>query len=214
MAIIYRNETLYMSNRKVTKTNRVRRESTKMEVYKDKVEKRPRQKSVEDVKLLINPEDTPSNPLTHQRLMEWLADTGWVYGYVRKRISPMSGFLYEDFAQSVWLEILQVKPEKIMQVWYTGKGAFVNFIKKIVDIQIKSTTSTNYRTNQRFHNTHCLLTDDEWREFEEGRTDSSFVDSYPVKCQCPSGNRKKMITVEHDIQPIHVEHGFNLTDEQ
>lgn len=195
-------------------TNRVRNELNKVEDYKKRSRGRIRKKTAEELKLLINPEDTPQNPLTYHRLMEWLADTGWVYGYIRKRISPMGEWLYEDYAQSIWLCILEVKQETIMRVWYTGKGAFVNYIKMIIDTQLKSVTCANYYTNQRFHNTHCLLTDSQWRAFEEGHPDSFYEDAFPVRCESPTGNIKKMITVEHDTQPIRVKYDFDLIEEQ
>jgi hypothetical protein len=202
-----------MSNRKQTKVNRTRREATKHEAYKDKVEKRPREKSAETLKLMINPEDTPSNPLTHNRLMNWLADTGWVSGYVRKRISPMDAHLYEDFVQSIWVIILSVKPDVIMEIWYKGKGKFVNYIKTIIDINLRGIGSPNYNENKKFHNTHCTLSDEQWMEFEEGHTTTSWTDTYPVKYQCPSGNRKKMVYLEYEDVPISTDYN-DLIDTQ
>lgn len=198
------------ANKQVVKS--IQKNLNKDLVYQERMKKTKKKHTAEELPLLINPIDTPSNPLTRDRLMEWLASTGWVYGYVRKRISPMNAHLYEDYAQSVWQSILEVKPETIMRVWYTGKGCFVNYIKRIVDTQLKSVSCLNYYTNQRFHNTHCLLTDEQWRLLEEGNRDSTFIDTFPVKYNCPSGNRKKMIYPEHDEQPIHVDDDFDLTD--
>lgn len=203
-----------MARKKTNKTvvKSVQKNLNKDLVYKERIKKVQKKHTAEEVPLLINPIDTPDNPLTRDRLMDWLASTGWVYGYVRKRISPMNAHLYEDYSQSVWQSILEVKPEKIMDVWYTGKGKFVNYIKRIIDIQLKSTSCLNYNTNQRFHNTHCLLTDDQWTSFEEGGTDSYMTDSFPVKYNCPTGNKAKMIRVEHDEQPIHVDPDFCMFD--
>lgn len=192
---------------------RVYRNANKPEAYQEVVKKRSKTtKSPENLRLLMNPEDTPENPLTFHRLMEWLAWTGWVYGYVRKRISPMDAHLYEDYAQSVWLTILELRPEYVMEVWYHGKGKFVNFMKRVIDCQLQYRTNT-YHLNKHFHHTHLTLTDEQWMRFEEGETDSTFIDSYPVKYNCPSGNRKKMVQVEHEEKAIQTDYE-SLIDKQ
>lgn len=185
---------------------RISNNANRPEAYKEVVKKRAKTtKSPEELKLLTNPEDTPENPLTFERLMQWLADTGWVYGYIRKRISPMDAHLYEDYAQSVWLVILELRPEYVMEVWYHGKGQFVNFMKRVIDCQLQYRTYT-YSVNKHFHHTHLALTDEQWKLLEEGETNTTFINSYPVKCECPSGNRKKMVMVEHDEVPISTEY--------
>ena len=200
------------ANKQVVKS--VQTNLNKDMVYQERMKKTKKKHTAEELPLLINPIDTPSNPLTHSRLMDWLASTGWVYGYVRKRISPMDAALYEDYAQHCWLSILQVKPERMMEIWYTGKGAFVNYIKRIIDVQLKSTTCPNFYVNKRFHHNHCLLSDDQWSLLEEGTTTATYVDAVPVKYNCPSGNRKKMVQVGFEEQEIHVDPDFNLTEIQ
>lgn len=186
---------------KKTILNHIQRELTKDEIYKEK-SKKSRQRTADSLKLMVNPEDTPTNPLTHQRLMEWLANTGWVNGYIGKRISPMDAFLYEDFTQTIWLIILSVKPETIMEVWYRGKGKFVNYLKTIIDINLRGIGSVNYNENKKFHNTHCILSDEQWSNFEEGINSTLWTDAYPVKYQCPTGNNKKMVQIEYEDVPI------------
>lgn len=205
-----------MSKRKASKTNKkvvknIKKNLNKDKIYKERIEKHHFKHTAEELPLLINPEDTPQNPLTYQRLMDWLASTGWVYGYVRKRISPMDAHLYEDFAQHCWLAILTAKPERIMEIWHNGKGAFVNYIKRIIDIQLKSTNNPNYTTNKLFHHTHCTLSDEQWKHFIDGENTSSWVDTFPVKYSCPSGNRKKMVKLEYEELPIYVDPEYSLT---
>ena len=197
---------------KKTLTN-IRNNLTKHTQYQERVTKKKGTKKTPDqLALLLNPEDTPQNPLTYSRLMDWLANTGWVYGYVRKRISPMDALLYEDYAQTVWLEILQLKPELIMEVWYNGKGKFINFLKRVIDVQLYSTSTQTYKTNKHWHHTHCTLSEDQWFNFEEGNEDTTNTITYPVKYDCPSGNRKKMVAMEHDIENIRSNN--SLTDNQ
>lgn len=185
--------------------NSIKRNSIKNEVYQERVTRVKKKHTAEELPLLINPEDTEENPLTFERLMDWLASTGWVYGYVRKRISPMDANLYEDFAQSCWIQILQCKPERIMEIWHKGKGAFINYIKVVIDTQLKSSDTPTYKVIKHFHHTHHLLSDEQWRNFEEGIDHSTFIDTYPVKFMCPSGNRKKMVTMEHEELPIYID---------
>lgn len=189
------------------------RNQNKNTKYKEHIEK-SKNKSAEQAALLLNPIDTPDNPLTRDRLMDWLARTGWVYGYVRKRISPMDALLYEDYAQQCWIEILKAKPERIMEIWYKGKGAFINYIKRIIDVQLKSIGTENYKINKHFHHTHCMLTDDQWRHFEEGENTSTWIDTFPVKYNCPSGNRKKMVKMEHEELPIRVDPEYSVIDNE
>ena len=194
--------------------NYIRNNLTKKTQYQERVAKQKGMtKTPDQLALLLNPEDTPENPLTYSRLMNWLAHTGWVHGYVRKRISPMDAILYEDYAQSVWLVILELNPELIMEVWYNGKGRFINFLKRVIDVQLYSTSTSTYLTNKRFHHIHCTLSDEQWLNFEEGNEDTTSTKTYPVKYECTSGNRKKMIKMEHDIETIHSDYN-ELTDNQ
>lgn len=183
---------------------RIRNNLNKVKKYEERVAKKKRNfKTPDQLALLLNPEDTPENPLTYSRLMDWLANTGWVYGYVRKQISPMDALLYEDFAQHVWLVILELKPELIMEVWYHGKPQFINFIKRVIDVQLHSTSTPTYLVNKRFHHQHCTLDDTQWQNFLEGNEDTTNIVSYPARYECPSGNRKKMVVIEHDVETIH-----------
>lgn len=188
----------------------IKKNDNKQTAYEERVKKIKVKHKAEDLPLLINPVDTPDNPITWERLMQWLADTGWVYGYVRKRISPMDANLYEDFAQHCWLVILNCKKERIMEIWSKGKGAFVNYIKAIIDIQLKSTCTPTYTVNKHFYHTHCTLSDEQWKYFNEGETTSTRIDAYPVKYKCPSGNRKKMVRIEYEELPIYVDTEYSL----
>lgn len=96
-------------------------------------------------KLLDNPEDSETNPLTRDRLMEWLASTGWVEGHIRMKISPLDRAYIEDYIQEVWEQILRVPPDKILEIYRRGKGKFVNYIKSIIMNNIYSNSSRLYQ---------------------------------------------------------------------
>lgn len=188
----------------------IQRRTTTKQKYVEKVKtKQTHTKSPDQLKLLTNPEDTPKNPLTFHRLMEWLADTGWVEGYVRKRISPMDANLIEDYTQSVWECILRMKPDYVMNSWKTGKGKFVNLMKCVIDLQLRCAAQV-YKENKQWHHIHTTITDEQWELLENGNRDITWTDRFPVKYNCPSGNRKKMVKVEYEDLPTHVE--TELTD--
>ena len=185
---------------------RIKENTNRQETYQEVVQKSyKKNKKAENLKLLLNPEDTPENPLTYQRLMEWLADTGWIEGYIRKRISPMDAHLIEDFTQSIWLAILTVKQDYIMNSWYSGKGRFVGLMKCIIDRNLYSTDLETYKLNKHWHHFHTTLTDDNWRKLEEGEIKTTWTDRYPARYNCPSGNRKKMVKVEYEDLPAETE---------
>lgn len=164
-----------------------------------------KQKTAEQKRWLSNPKDTPENPLTWEKLVEWMAWTGWIEGYVRKRISPMDAHLYEDYAQSCWIEILERPHDYLLEIYRHGKGKFTNYIKCIIDNQIKSGTSQVFKTNKRHYHTELMLSDEQWKALEEGNDNTHWTDTYPVKYNCPSGNRKKMVRMEYEDLPVYVE---------
>lgn len=175
-----------------SRAKRIQERKLNRDLYVERVEKKKTStKSPDQLKLLINPEDTPKNPLTHARLMEWLADTGWVEGYIRKRINPLSVHLIDDFTQSIWLVILTRDPEYIMKSWYTGKGYFVNLIKRIIDIQLIGVQEVTFLENKRYHLHHFGLTDDQWRKLENGELKINYSSAYPEYIKSPTGNKKK-----------------------
>ena len=193
--------------KKTITAEKTRKRAKRKAEYNTKVRKaKPKQKSPDQLKLLLNPEDTPKNPLTWERLMDWLANTGWVEGFIRKKISPMDAHLIEDYTQSIWLVILSIKKERMMEIWYHGKGAFVNYLKVVMGIQLKTTCGEAYKTNKHFHHTHISLSDDQWYNLEEGNTTTYYEQPYPVKFQCPSGNYKKNIIVEYDTHEVHADY--------
>lgn len=187
-------------NQRVNK--RTQTNANRQSAYKEIVEKKSKtKKTIEELKLLINPEDTRDNPITYDRLMDWLANTGWVEGYIRKRISPMDANLIEDFTQSIWECILKIRHEYIMEVWSHGKGQFVNFMKRVIDLQLHCRAQV-YKENKQWHHEHIMLDDNQWNLFENGSATSTYIHTYPEKYNCPSGNRKKMVRVATEEQEI------------
>lgn len=193
---------------------RAKLQADPQKAYEEAVSKNYKEcRNVSEMRLLQNPEDTPNNPLTFNRLMEWLAWTGWVDGYVKKKISPMDAHLWQDYIQSVWLVLLELKQDYVMGIWYKGKGKFVNFIKRVINVQIRATGSLTYNVNKHFHHTHKTLTDEQWQIIYDGGSQVSYTDTYPVRYSCPSGNRSKMVQVEYDEIPVDIDFS-DITDNQ
>lgn len=175
----------------------------KHNIAKEIATKNPKKRPIEHLNLLLNPEDTQENPLTYERLMDWLSRTGWVEGYIRKKISPMDVHLIDDFTQRIWICILTVNKDTMMEVWYHGKGKFVNFLKCVINLQLHSRAQT-YKENKHFHHTHCTLSDDQWQSFLDAEQETLWTDTYPVKFSQP-GSRSKQIIIEHEDLIIRAE---------
>lgn len=125
-------------------------------------------------KLLTN----PPGPVTRDSLMQWLSDTGWVEGFIGKRISPMDRMYFEDYVQECWVQILEVPADKILGIWNKGKGKFVNYIKSIIINNIRSTGSHLYNNIRKAKTIECLLDDEQWYRLEntgESEYDVTFV---------------------------------------
>jgi hypothetical protein len=68
--------------------------------------------------------------------------------------------------------------------------------------------------NKHFHHTHIPLSNEQWQSLEEGIPETTYTNNYPVKYNCPSGNRKKMVTIEYEELPISVDNVNDLIDKQ
>lgn len=116
---------------------------------------------------MINPEDTPENPLTRARLMEWLANTGYVESFIYKKISPLDLPYVEDYIQEVWVQILSAKEETIMDRWYKGKGVFTNYIKLLITNNIISKCSRVYNNIRKGTELNIHLDDRGWSNIDQ-----------------------------------------------
>lgn len=158
--------------------------------------------------LLTNPPDTEDNPLTHKRLMDWLAKTGWVENHLRSRISPLDRNHIEDYIQEVWIQILEVPPEKMLEIYRRGKGKFVNYIKSIIMNNIYSKSSHLYKNVREPYHKEYYLTDEQWQElFNESRTDIDMI--FPI--HQPTKERESFfdkVQFEHNLEPISTEIKF------
>lgn len=105
----------------------------------------------QEYKLLTNPPD----PTSHQSIVEWLAATGWVEGFIRKKISPLDRHLIEDYTQECWVQIISNK--NLVEVYKRGKGKFVNYIKSIITNNIYSSSSQVFKKIKQFNHNHFLL---------------------------------------------------------
>ena len=126
-------------------------------------------------KYLQNPEDTPSNPLTWDRLMAWLADTGYIEGLVGKRISPLDRHLIEDYIQEVWVQILEVPHDKLLEIWYKGKGRFTNYLKSIVINNVYSNSSHLYKNIREGTHELIHLDDTGWKMLENDNEAEAYL---------------------------------------
>lgn len=141
-------------------------EKRKAKKNKPKTKSKPKPKKPKQPKRLPKLLTNPPEPLTRDSLMQWLSDTGWVEGFIGKRISPLDRAYFDDYVQECWVQILEVPPEKILEIWYRGKGKFVNYIKSIVMNNIYSLSSHLYKNIRLGRSIERTLTDEQWSMLE------------------------------------------------
>lgn len=124
---------------------------------------KPKPKKIKKLpKLLTNPPE----PVTWQSLMQWLSDTGWVEGFIGKRISPLDRAYFDDYVQECWIQILEVPQDKILEIWFRGKGKFINYIKSIIINNIRSSSSHVFNNIRRWRQIERTMTDEQWGALE------------------------------------------------
>ena len=128
---------------------------------------------------LTNPEDTESNPLTRERLLEWMASTGWIEGHVRKRMSPLDYAHMDDYIQSVWEQICLIPEEKLLEIYHKGKGKFTSYLKALIGNQVYSNSSAPYKENKADVFEELYLDDNQWVRLEEDE-ETSYNQQFPV----------------------------------
>lgn len=118
-------------------------------------------------KWLITLEDTSENPLTRDRIMNWMASTGFIEGFIGARIHPLDRPYYDDYLQEVWLQILEVDPEKLIFLYRAGKGRFTNYIKCLIMNNIRSDSSLLFKHIRADKKKEVYLDDDQWSSLLE-----------------------------------------------
>lgn len=115
-------------------------------------------------------EDSPSNPLTRERLLNWMASTGFVEGFMRVRMHQLDHPYYEDYRQEVWLQICLIPEDKLVFLYRAGKGRFTNYIKMLIMNSIHSDSSILYKTIRADRRKEVYLDDTQWCEMIDNNT--------------------------------------------
>lgn len=140
-------------------------------------------------KLFTNPKE----PVTRDSLIQWLYETGWVEGHIRKRISPLDYKQIDDYIQSCWEEICKIPEEKLLDIWNKGKPKLVNYIKSLIQNQVHSSCSKTFKENKQWCQVEIPLEDSQWVNLEETGT-TKMVQQFPVI------NRDKGITPDQRVR--------------
>jgi hypothetical protein len=112
-------------------------------------------------------EDTEDNPLTKDRIMNWMASTGFIEGFIRIKSHALDKPFLDDYIQEVWVQILQVPEEKILFLYRAGKGRFTNYIKSLIMNNIHSTCSILYKNIRQSRTREVYLDESQWEYFTE-----------------------------------------------
>ena len=125
-------------------------------------------------------EDTEENPITRQRLVDWMSKTGYVEGYIHKKISPMDKMYVEDYIQECWIQILEVPDDKMVEIYRKGKGKFTNYIKTLINNNIRSRVSHLYKNIRADKKNELYLDDAEWSVLLEGEPNTTADVVFPT----------------------------------
>ena len=130
-------------------------------------------------KWFVNLEDTPENPLTRDRILEFIVNSGWIEGHTRKRMSPLDYQQAEDYIQSIYEEICKIPEDKLIEIYRKGKGKFTNYLKALIRHQVYSSCSKTYRENKLWRQTEIPLEDSQWTNLVENGT-TKMVQQFPI----------------------------------
>jgi len=102
-------------------------------------------------------------PITYdyEGIINWLVKSLWVENYIRKQKGAQFPYL-DDFIQEVWLQILSIPKEKVVEAFQIGKARFIAYIKCIINNNINSISSPTYRHIKFYHDKHISLTSMQW----------------------------------------------------
>ena len=139
----------------------------------------------------------PREPITRESLLEWLYRTGWFENHVRKRSSPLDKNQLDDYIQSCWEELCKIPEEKLLEIWYRGKGKFVNYCKALIGHQTYSSCSKTFKENKIFYTTEVYLDDQQWQTFEEDG-ETNYRQQFPVINDEPGLSDEERVTFEYD----------------
>lgn len=97
----------------------------------------------------------------YEGIIEWLANSLWVDNYIRKLKGSQWKYT-EDFIQEVWVQILSIPQDKIVDAFQMGKGRLISFVKRIIHNQCISKNSYTYKNIQAYDDRHQSLNDMQW----------------------------------------------------
>lgn len=130
----------------------------------------------------------------YEGIIQWLVDSKWVEHYIIKQKTIFFPYL-EDYIQEVWMQILSVDRQKIVDSFQVGKGRFIAFIKMIINNNIISASSPVYRNICRWDERHIVLSDVQWNLLESEVSECDYI--HPI--------RKNKISVENPYDYLDAE---------
>lgn len=162
-------------------------------------------------KWFVNLEDTPENPLTRDRILEFIVDSGWIEGHTRKRMSPLDYQQAEDYIQSIYEEICKIPEDKLIEIYRKGKGKFTNYLKALIQHQVYSSCSKTYRENKLWRQVEIPLEDSQWTNLVENGT-TKMVQQFPQIRREKNLDIKDRVYFEYDGS-IDIQSEINLYED-
>lgn len=162
-------------------------------------------------KWFVNLEDTPENPLTRDRILDFIVSSGWIEGHTKKRMSPLDYQQAEDYIQSIYEEICKIPDDKLIEIYRRGKGKFTNYLKALIQHQIYSSCSKTYKENKQWCQVEIPLEADQWTNLEETGS-TKVVQQFPVIVRDKNIDISERVHFEYDGS-IEVQSEINLYED-
>lgn len=162
-------------------------------------------------KWFVNLEDTPENPLTRDRILEFIVSSGWIEGHTRKRMSPLDYQQAEDYIQSIYEEICKIPEDKLIEIYRKGKGKFTNYLKALIQHQVYSSCSKTYKENKQWCQVEIPLEDSQWINLEETGT-TKMLQQFPVIDRNKNMDIKDRVHFEYDGS-VEIQSEINLYED-
>lgn len=150
---------------------------------------------------LTNPEDTETNPLTRERLLNWMASTGWIEGHIRKRMSPLDYAHMDDYIQSIWEQICLIPEEKLLEIYRRGKGKFTSYLKALIGHQVYSSCSATFKENKEYYFNEIYLDGNEWTNLIE-KEETNHPQQFPLINREKGIKPSEKVAFEYDYSEI------------
>jgi hypothetical protein len=97
----------------------------------------------------------------------------------------------------VWVQILEVPHDKLLEIWYKGKGRFTNYLKSIVINNVYSNSSHLYKNIREGTHELIHLDDTGWKMLENDNEAEAYL-TFPTLERERGKSSKATVKIEEE----------------